>query len=103
MAEASSKANPKNSKKRLRTVFARRINLPGGGWLAKNIRAPRPLRAVGGYFAGAYRELREVKWPTRRATWGLTLAVIVFTVVLAIVILLLDVGFEQLFKRIILK
>ena len=83
-------------------LLKRRINLPVKGKLAKNVRAPKPIRAAGGYFVGAYRELRQVQWPNRRATWGLTLAVMVFTLVLAGFILGLDFGFEQLFKRILL-
>lgn len=57
-----------------------------------------PLRALGQYFKGAWQELREVRWPTRRATWGMTLAVIVFTAVIATIILLLDALFKYLFE-----
>ena len=60
------------------------------------------LFAIGGYFKGAWTELRQVRWPTRRATWGLTLAVILFSAFFAIVILLLDILFKYLFE-IILK
>ena len=82
--------------------LGRRINLPAGRRLGTNVRLPRWLRVFFGYFGNSWSELRQVSWPTRRATWGMTLAVILFTVVLAVVILLLDIGFEQLFKRIIL-
>ena len=44
---------------------------PPAGWT-------KPFRAIGGYFAGAWVELRQVRWPNRRATWSLTLAVILF-------------------------
>jgi preprotein translocase SecE subunit len=83
-------------------LLQRRINLPIKGKLAKNARAPKWLRAIGGYFVGSFMELRAVQWPNRKATWSLTLAVIIFTVVLAGLILGLDYLFEQLFKRIIL-
>ncbi len=85
-----------------RGVLKKRVNISGKGKLARGVSMPRWIRAIGGYFYGSWRELREVSWPTRRATWGMTLAVMVFTVVLAVFILLLDIGFEQLFKRIIL-
>ena len=62
----------------------------------------KTLFAIGGYFKGAWTELRLVRWPTRRATWGLTLAVILFSVFFAVVILLLDILFKFLFE-IILK
>ena len=62
----------------------------------------KTLSAIGGYFKGAWTELRAVRWPTRRATWGLTLAVILFSAFFAVIILLLDIVFKYLFE-IILK
>jgi preprotein translocase SecE subunit len=75
----------------------------------KTQRAPRPERnpfvnvlfRIGGYFKGAWFELREVRWPTRRATWGLTLAVIVFSAFFVVLILLLDFLFKSLFELIL--
>jgi preprotein translocase SecE subunit len=83
-------------------LLSKRVDLPAKGKLSRSVGVPRWLRAIGGYFAGSWRELRQVSWPTRRATWGMTFAVLLFTLVLAVIILLLDVGFEQLFKRILL-
>lgn len=57
-----------------------------------------PLVLLGRYFKGAWQELKQVRWPTRRATWSLTLAVIVFTAVIATIILLLDALFKYLFE-----
>ncbi|MBC7564968.1 preprotein translocase subunit SecE [Candidatus Saccharibacteria bacterium] len=62
----------------------------------------KTLFAVGGYFKGAWTELRLVRWPTRRATWGLTFAVILFSAFFVVIILLLDILFKYLFE-IILK
>jgi len=62
----------------------------------------KTLFAIGGYFKGAWVELRLVRWPTRRATWGLTFAVLMFSVFFVVVILLLDPLFKYLFE-IILK
>jgi len=62
----------------------------------------RPFAALGGYFVGAWRELREVRWPTRKATWSLTIAVLGFSAFFTILILLLDAGYKSLFE-IILK
>ena len=56
---------------------------------------------IGGYFTGAWRELRQVRWPNRRATWALTLAVIVFSVFFMVLIALLDVLFQWIFEQII--
>lgn len=63
--------------------------------------AARPLRGIGGYFAGAWRELREVRWPTRSQTWGMTGALIGFTAVFVVLILLLDALFKYLFELIL--
>lgn len=82
-------------------VLKRRVNV-GKGKLARDVKAPKWLRAIGGYFKGSVDELRQVRWPSRRATWSLTLAVILFTLVLVLIILALDYGFEQLFKKVIL-
>ncbi|MGB4762360.1 MAG: preprotein translocase subunit SecE [Candidatus Saccharimonas sp.] len=59
-----------------------------------------PLKAIGGYFKGAWQELRQVRWPDRRATWGMTGALVAFTVFFVVVILVIDYGFGQLFNLI---
>jgi preprotein translocase subunit SecE len=56
---------------------------------------------IGGYFKGAWVELRQVRWPNRRATWGLTLAVILFSLFFVVLILLLDTLFKYVFELII--
>lgn len=61
-----------------------------------------PFRALGGYFVGAWQELRQVRWPNRSATWSLTLAVILFSAFFAAIILGLDSAFSYLFKEILL-
>lgn len=60
-----------------------------------------PLAAMGGYFKGAWQELRQVHWPTRRATWGLTGAVLLFSAFFVLFITLLDAGFKFLFEQIL--
>ena len=60
-----------------------------------------PLRALGGYFKGAWQELRQVRWPNRRTTWGLTLAVILFTIFFIVLIVLLDYTFQWVFDQIL--
>jgi len=60
-----------------------------------------PLFIMGRYFKGSWTELRKVRWPNRRATWGLTAAVLIFTLMFVILIVLLDAMFSQLFKLII--
>lgn len=65
--------------------------------------APKFLRAIGEYFTGAWYELRQVRWPNRRATWGLTGAVLVYTAFFVVLVLLLDAGFKYLFELILGK
>lgn len=59
------------------------------------------LSKIGGYFKGSWAELRQVRWPDRKATWGMTAAVLLFTGFFAVLIVLLDAGFSELFKLII--
>lgn len=72
----------------------------------KAVRTPakwtRPFRAFGGYFKGAWVELRQVRWPNRKSTWSLTLAVILFSLFFALVIVGLDAAFSYLFKEVLL-
>lgn len=55
------------------------------------------------YFRKSYQELKLVTWPTRKTAAKLTFAVIVFSTVLAVVIRLIDLGFEFLVKDAILR
>ncbi len=53
------------------------------------------------YFKGAWYELRQVHWPTRGATWGLTGAVLAFSAFFVVSILLLDALFKWIFELIL--
>lgn len=99
------KATSKEEEKKpalAKRVLTKRVDVAKGEKLGRDVKMPRWIKVIGGYFAGSWRELREVRWPTRRATLSLTMAVITFTVVLTAMILALDYGFEQLFKQVIL-
>lgn len=54
-----------------------------------------------GYFKGAWYELKQVRWPNRKATWGMTLAVLLFSAFFITLILLVDAVFKYLFDLII--
>lgn len=54
-----------------------------------------------GYFKGAWHELSQVRWPTRSATWSMTVAVLVFSLIFALLIIVLDIGFNWLFQQIL--
>lgn len=62
-----------------------------------------PFKAIGGYFKGAWEELRQVRWPTRKATWSLTGAVLIYSAFFVALILLLDAGFKYMFELILGK
>jgi preprotein translocase subunit SecE len=65
--------------------------------------AAKPAMSIGQYFKGSWDELRQVRWPNRRATWSLTAAVLIYSAFFTVLILLLDAGFQLLFKEVILK
>jgi len=55
------------------------------------------------YFKNSVSEVRKVEWPSRRQALSLSLAVIVFSVVIAIFVQILDYGLGKLFNEVILK
>ncbi len=69
----------------------------------KGIRGLGVFRAIGRYFKGAWTELRQVRWPNRRATWSLTGAVLAYSAFFVVLVLLLDAGFKYLFELILGK
>lgn len=63
----------------------------------------RPFVAFFRYLRDAWREIRQVRWPSRKATWKMVLAVIVYTALFMIIIGLLDLFFSWLFNLILSK
>jgi len=55
------------------------------------------------YFINAWREVRQVTWPSRRETWRLTLAVFIFAIIFGGLAAGVDKGIDEFFKRVILK
>lgn len=53
------------------------------------------------YFIGAWRELKQVRWPDRKATWSLTFAVIVYSIFFFILVIVLDAIFKYLFDLLV--
>ena len=58
----------------------------------------RPFVALGRYLRDSWREIRQVRWPNRKATWKMTLAVIIYCALFAVFILLLDTLFTFVFN-----
>jgi len=68
----------------------------------------RPVRFLGRilipkYFRNSFKELRLVTWPSRRETWSLTFAVLMFAVAFGAFITLIDIVFDKVIKRIVLR
>ncbi len=61
----------------------------------------RPFVALGRYLRDSWREIRQVRWPNRKATWKMVLAVLVYTALFVLIISLLDLFFTWLFSLII--
>ena len=63
----------------------------------------RPFVALFRYLRDAWHELRQVRWPNRKATWKMVLAVLVYTAIFMVFISLLDLLFSWLFNTILTK
>ena len=63
----------------------------------------RPFVYLGRYIRDSWRELRQVRWPNRKATWKMVLAVLVYTAIFVIFISLLDLFFTWLSNLILNK
>lgn len=61
----------------------------------------RPFVAFGRYLRDSWREIRQVRWPNRKATWKMVLAVLVYTALFIIIISLLDLLFTWFFSLIL--
>ena len=58
----------------------------------------RPFVAFFRYLRDAWHEIRQVRWPNRKATWKMVLAVFVYTALFVVLISLLDLFFTWLFS-----
>lgn len=61
----------------------------------------RPFVALFNYLHNSWLELRQVRWPNRKATWKMVLAVMVYCLLFVVIISLLDLFFSWLFKLIL--
>lgn len=61
----------------------------------------RPFVALGRYIRDSWRELRQVRWPNRKATWKMVLAVFVYTLIFVGFLVLLDLLFDFGFNKLL--
>ncbi len=69
----------------------------------------RPARFIGRilvsvlllrYIRGAWKEVRQVEWPTARETTRLTIAVFVFSIVFGVIVAVTDYGLDKIFRKV---
>ena len=112
--ESGSKQAAQPPKKRVRSTASKALSPLSALWaFLKPIL--RPLAPIGrlivkvlrwltpSYFVNAWRELRLVTWPNRRETWRLTAAVFVFAIVFGALVWVVDLGLDQIFKKLVLR
>lgn len=68
----------------------------------------KPVRIIGlillpKYIRNSWKELKLVTWPNWRTSRKLTSAVIVFAVIFGVVVAIVDLFFDKLFRNILLK
>ncbi len=61
----------------------------------------RPFAAIGRYIRDSFREVRQVRWPDRKSTWKMTLSVVVYVMLIAATIMLLDAFFTFIFNQLL--
>lgn len=61
----------------------------------------RPFFALGNYIKNSWMELRQVRWPSRKAAWKMVLSVFVYAILLMVLIALLDALFTFIFNKLI--
>ena len=61
----------------------------------------RPFVAFGRYLRDSWRELRQVRWPNRKVTWKMVLAVFIYTALFITLLVLLDILFDWIFSLIL--
>ena len=61
----------------------------------------RPFCAIGRYFKESWQEIRQVRWPNRKATWKMVFAVLVYTAFFILILVLLDMLFQLIFSNIL--
>lgn len=61
----------------------------------------RPFCAIGRYFKESWHEIRQVRWPNRKATWKMVLAVFIYSAIFLVLIIALDALFTFLFNLIL--
>ena len=65
---------------------------------ANVVKAPKKKGKIAEFFRGIKVELKKVVWPTKEDVLSSVKVVIVSTVIIAVILGLLDLGFSELFR-----
>ncbi len=60
-----------------------------------------PISRFFAYIRDSFREIKLVKWPNRKESWSMTLAVIIYSLIIIAVVVLLDNLYSWLFKLVV--
>jgi len=93
--------DPNKPKKATEKVVQKSVEKPSPKTTKKPFILFRPFVALGRYLKESWLELRQVRWPNRKATWKMVLAVFVYTFIFGAFLLLLDVLFDLIFNNLI--
>lgn len=61
----------------------------------------RAITAPFRYIRDSWREIRQVRWPNRKSTWGLVGAIFIYSAFFIVLVMLLDALFNFIFSKII--
>lgn len=108
--EQSERAQAKAGKPTKRSKAGRVLGAPFRliGRMFRPLGRFKPFRVIGyiivpPYLRNAWKELRQVTWPTRKQSRQLTFAVIIFSLIFGVIVTITDYGLDKLFKKVILK
>ena len=108
--QAKAAKEPKRRLRRAAGAVARPLHRP-----ARVVSWPfrlRPVRFIGRllgrilwpkYFRNSFKEVRQVTWPSRRETWKLTFAVLIFALVFGLAAAGTDFVLDNIMRRIIFR
>ncbi len=60
-----------------------------------------PFRALGRYIKESFAEIRQVRWPSSKETWKMTLSVILYVILISAFIMLLDALLTKVFNTVL--
>lgn len=61
----------------------------------------KPFVAIGTYIHDSWLEIRQVRWPSRKATWKMVGAIFVYCVIAIVIVMLLDALFNFIFSKLL--